>query len=172
MRGVMIFPSAPSEKASKIIRALCKIPADNAPKIKPPSSSFFGFCAAPFWWAVGFSAALTLLYLSENFRSAMLLKTVLYCGLIVSLYTVLVCLVYMSRSGIAVGKSTVITSSRRSLRLFTNIVPRGTIVENTLSQSIFQKRSGRCNCRLATAERTRLTARHLIKNEIPRYTPF
>ena len=172
LRGVMIFPSASSEKAPKIIRALCKIPVDNAPQIMPPKSSFFGFCAAPFWWAVGFSAALTLLYLSENFRSAMLLKTVLYSGLIVSLYTVLVCLVYMSRSGIAVGKSTFSVSSRRSLRLFTNIVPRGTIVENTISQSIFQKRGGLCNCRLATAERTRLTARHLVKSEIPRYTPF
>lgn len=172
LRGVMIFPSAPSDKALKIIRTLCNIPVDNAPQIKPPKSSFFGFCAAPFWWAVGFSAALTLLYLSENFRSAMLLKTVLYCGLIVSLYTVLVCLVYMNRSGIAVGKSSVSVSSRRSLRLFTNIVPRGTIIENTLSQSIFQKRGGLCNCRLATAERTRLTARHLVKNEIPRYTPF
>lgn len=172
LRGVMIFPSAPLDKAPKIIRTLCNIPAENAPQIKPPRSSFFGFCAAPFWWAVGLSAALVLVYLSEGFRSAMLLKTVLYCGLIVSLYTILVCFVYMKHSGISVGKSSVTVSQRRFLRLFINAVPRGTIVENTVSQSIFQERGGLCTCRLATAERTRLTARHLIKDEIPRYTPF
>lgn len=172
LRGVMIFPSAPSDKAPKIIRALCNIPVDNVPQIKPPKSSFFGFCAAPFWWAVGLSAALVLVYLSKSFRRAMLLKTVLYCALIISLYAVLVCLAYMKHSGIAAGKSAVSVSSRRSLRLFTSVVPRGTIVENTVSQSLFQKRGGLCNCRLATAERTRFTARHLVKNEIPRYTPF
>lgn len=172
LRGVMIFPSAPSDKAPKIIRALCNIPVDNAPQIRPPRSSFFGFCAAPFWWAVGLSAALVLVYFSKSFRSAMLLKIVLYCALIVSLYTILVCLVYMKHSGIAVGNSSVKVSQRRALRLFTDTVPRGTIIENTVSQSLFQKRGGLCNCRLATAERTRLTARHLVKNEIPRYTPF
>lgn len=172
LRGVMIFPSAPSASAPKIIHALCNIPVDSTPQIKPPRSSFFGFCAAPFWWAVGLSAALVLVYLSENFRSAMLLKTVLYSALIVSLYAVLVCFVYMKNSGISAGKSSVKVSQRRALRLFTNIVPRGTIIENTVSQSIFQKSSGLCTCRLATVERTKLTARHLIKNEIPRYTPF
>lgn len=172
LRGVMICPSAPSDKAPKIIRALCNIPVENAPMIKPPMSSFFGFCAAPFWWAVGFSAALALVYLSDNFRSAMLLKTVLYSALIVSLYAVLVCFVYMRHSGIAAGKTSVKVAQRRTLRLFTSAVPRGTIVQNTVSQSVFQKRGGLCTCRLATAERTRLTARHLIKSEIPRYTTF
>jgi len=172
MRSVMIFPSAPSSEAPKIIRTLCNIRVDSASEVRPPKSSFFGFCAVPFWWTVGTSVALVLVYLSEGLRSAMLLKTVLYCGLIVSLYTVPVCLVYMKHSGIAVGNSSVKVSQRRALRLFTGIVPSRAIAEKTLSQSIFQKRGGLCTCRLATAERTKLTARHLVKSEIPRYTTF
>lgn len=170
LRGVMIYPAVPSAKASKIIRALCGISVDNAPKIKPPRSSFLGFCAAPLWWTVGFSAALALVYLSESLRSAMLLKTALYCGLTASLYAVLVSLVCMSRSGLAVGERTVRLSMRRGLRLFAYSVPRGTVVEETLSQSIFQRRSGLCHIRMATVERTKLTARQLVKTEIPRRT--
>ncbi|MDE7362992.1 MAG: PH domain-containing protein [Oscillospiraceae bacterium] len=172
LRGVMIFPSAPSNKAPKITRALCNIPVDNAPQIKPPLSAFMGFCAAPLWWAAGLSGGLTLVYLSKWFRSAMLLKTVLYCGLIVSLYTVMVSLLCMLHSGLAAGERTVKLSMHRGLRLYTYTVPHRTIVEETFSQSIFQRRSGLCHFRLATSERLRLTARQLIKSEIPRYTPF
>ncbi len=172
LRGVMIFPSAPSSEAPKLIRTLCNIRVDGISEVRPPRSSFFGFCAVPFWWTVGTSAALVLVYLSESLRSAMLLKTVLYCVLIVSLYSIPVCFVYMKHSGISAGKSAVVVSSRHSLRLFTMAVPCGAIAEKTISQSIFQKRDGLCTCRLATAERTKLTARHLVKSEIPRYTPF
>lgn len=166
LRGVMIFPSAPVKTAPKIINTLCGIPIDGAPQIKPPRSSFFGFCAAPFWWAVGLSAALVTVYLFESLRSAMLLKTVLYCALIVSLYAVLVCFVYMKHSGISAGKSSVSVSMRRSLRLFISFVPHRTIVEKTLSQSVFQRRDDLCDCKLALAERTRLKARLLPKSEV------
>lgn len=166
LRGVMIFPSAPVKTAPKIIRTLCNIPIENAPQIKPPKSSFFGFCAAPFWWAAGLSAALATVYIFESLRSAMLLKTALYCGLIVSLYSVLVCFVYMKRSGISAGKHTVSVSQRRSLRLFTNFVPRGTISEKALSQSVFQRHDALCDCRLVLTERTRLKARLLPKSEV------
>ncbi|MCM1166450.1 MAG: PH domain-containing protein [Lachnospiraceae bacterium] len=170
VRGVMIYPAAPKAKAAKIIRALCNIPVDSGNGLKPPRSAFFGFCGAPFWWAVGFSAALALTYLSDS--PAMLLKTVLYCGLTVSLYAIPLCLVYMGRSGLSVGKTSVKLSARRGLRLFTIYVPRRTIAESTLSQSIFQRRSDLCHFRLAAADRQKLTARHLLKREIPRCIPF
>ncbi|MBD5384605.1 MAG: PH domain-containing protein [Ruminococcaceae bacterium] len=172
LRGVMIYPAVSKARSAKMIRVLCGILIDRAPQLKPPKSSFFGFCAAPFWWSIGFSAALALVYISDSLRSAMLLKTALYCGLIVSLYAVAVSLVCMSRSGLTVGEHTVKLSMRRGLRLFAYSVPHRTIVEETFSQSIFQRRSGLCHIRLATAERSRLTARQLIKSEIPRYTPF
>ena len=172
LRGVMIYPAVSKARSAKMIRTLCGIPIDRAPRLKPPKSSFFGFCAAPFWWTVGFSAALVLVYISESLRSAMLLKTALYCGLIVSLYAVAVSLVCMGRSGLNAGERTVKLSMRRGLRLYAYSVPRKIITENTLSQSVFQKRGGLCTCRLATAERTRLTARHLVKNEIPCHTTF
>lgn len=166
LRGVMIFPSAPDALAPKLLSTLCGIPADDAPRIKPPRSSFFGFCAVPFWWTVGLSAALALTYLSESLRSAMLLKTALYCALLVSLYALPVCLVCMKHSGISAGKRTVSVSHRQSLRLFTAVVPRGTIVENVLSQSVFQRRDELCSCKLVLAERTRLKARLLPKSEV------
>lgn len=170
VRGVMIYPAAVKAKAAKIIRVLCNIPIESAPRQKPPKSSFFGFCAVPFWWSVGFSAALALVYISDSLRSAMLLKTVLYCGLIVSLYAAAVSLVCMSRSGLTVGKRTVGLSMRRGLRLFAYSVPSGTITEETVSQSVFQRRTGLCHLRLATAERSRLTARQLVRKEIARRT--
>lgn len=166
LRGVMVFPFAPVKTAPKIIQTLCGIPLENTPRIKPPRSSFFGFCAAPFWWSVGLSAALVFVYLSDSLRSAMLLKTALYCALIVSLYAVLVCFVYMRHSGISAGKRSVSVSRRRSLRMFTNIAPCGTITEKTLSQSVFQMHDDLCNCKLALAERTRLKARLLPKSEV------
>ncbi len=172
LRGVMIFPSAPSDKAPKILRALCRLSTGNIPQIKPPRSSLFGFIAAPFWWAVGLSAALAFVYLTRQLREAMLLKTVLYCAFIVSLYAVVVCWIYMRRSGISVGETTVGVSLRSGLRLIAVTAPRETVVESALSQSVFQRGDGLCHVRLSTAERQRLTARHLVKSEIPRHTPF
>ncbi|MBD5130182.1 MAG: PH domain-containing protein [Ruminococcaceae bacterium] len=172
LRGVMIHPAARRAKSAKMIRALCGIPVDGAPKLKPPRSSFLGFCAAPLWWTVGFAAMLALVYISDGLRYAMLLKTALYSGLMISLYAVAVSLVCMSRSGLTVGERTVKLSMRRGLRLYAYSVPKVTLAEETISQSVFQRRSGLCHFRLATAERSRLTARQLIKSEIPRCTPF
>lgn len=172
LRGVMIHPAAPSGETARVIRTLCGIPAADAERCEPPPSAFLGFCAAPLWWTVGLSAALAVVYLSESLRSAMLLKTILYCGLIVSLYAVAVGLACMKLSGLAVGERTVRLSMRRGLRSYTYSVPRGAVAGETLSQSLFQRRSGLCHVRLATAERSRLTARQLIKSEIPRYTPL
>ncbi|GEM_PF-495496 len=172
LRGVMIFPSVPAANAAKIIRTLCGITIDNAAQIKPPRSSFFGFIATPFWWTVGLSAALAFVYLTKQLREAMLLKTVLYCAFIVSLYAVAVCWIYMIRSGLSVGETYIRVSSRRGLRLIAVTAPRETVVESALSQSVFQRGDGLCHVRLSTAERQRLTARHLVKSEIPRRTPF
>ncbi len=171
LRGVMIYPAVSKAKSAKLIRTLCDIPIDSSLRIKPPRSSFFGFCAVPCWWSVGLSAALVLVYISERLRSAMLLKTALYCGLIVSMYAVMVSLVCMSRSGLTVGKRTVKLSMRRGLRLFAYSVPRGAIAEETVSQSVFQRRSGLCHIRLATAECSRPVARHLVRKECPHHPP-
>lgn len=159
LRGVMIHPSAAD--TDKLLRILCGQPSENAPERRPPLSSFMGFCAAPLWWAAGLSCGLALVYLSDKMRGAMLLKTVLYCGLIVSLYSTVVGLLCMRRSGLAEGKRTVKLSMRRGLRLYAYTVPRGAITGKTLSKSLFQRRSGRCNIKLSTAERLKLTARQL-----------
>ncbi len=168
LRGVMIYPAVSRTRAAELIRTLCSIPDDGAPRLKPPRSSFFGFCAVPFWWSVGFTAMLALVYISDSLRSAMLLKTALYCGLIVSLYRIAVSLVCMSRSGLTIGKRSVQLSTRRGLRLFEYALPIKAITENTVSQSVFQRPTGLCNFRIVTRERVRITARQLLKREIPR----
>lgn len=172
LRGVMIHPAVTPVNTARLLRVLCGLSPENAPQVKPPLSAFMGFCAAPLWWAAGLSGGLTLVYLSKWLRSAMLLKTVLYCGLIVSLYTVVVSLLCMLHSEIAAGERTVKLSMRRGLRLYSYTVPRKAIIGKALSQSLFQRRSKLCHIRLLTVERLRLTARQLIKSEIPRYTPF
>lgn len=98
----------------------------------------------------------------------MLLKTALYCGLIVSLYAAAVSLVCMSRSGLTVGKYAVRLSMRRGMRLFEYSLPISAIAENTVSQSVFQRPTGLCNIRVVTLERLTITARQLLKREIPR----
>lgn len=170
LRGMMIYPAASRTRTAELLRTLCSIPDDSAPRLKPPKSSFFGFCAVPFWWSVGFTAMLALVYISDSLRSAMLLKTALYCGLIVSLYAAVVSLVCMSRSGLTVGKHAVRLSMRRGLRLFEYALPIKAITENTVSQSVFQRPTGLCNIRVVTLERLTITARQLLKREIPRRT--
>lgn len=161
LRNVMICPAVSTAKAGKLLRTLCGIADENAPRIKPPRSSFFGLCAVPFWWSVGFSAMLVFVYFSGTLRSAMLLKTALYCGLIVSLYHIAVSLVCMSRLGLTVGKYTVRLSMRRGLRLFEYSLPISEIAENAVSQSVFQHPNGLCNIRVVTLERLTITARQL-----------
>lgn len=166
LRNTMILPCVKRQNLGRAIHALCGM---TLPKFKtsPPKRAFMGFCGVPLGWSGAFAAALILVYCSDRLRSAMILKTALYSGIIVSLYAAAICLLYMKRSGISTGKN-VCVSSRIGLRLYNSVFPHGNIRMETRSQSPFQRESGLCNIRVFTIGRQKFLARQLIKSEIPR----
>lgn len=169
LRGVMICPCVKRKHLPHVLKRLCglKVPQK---KLASPKRAFFGHVAAPLSWFGAFSALLAAAHFSD--RPAMLLKTVLYCGIAVSLYAAALYLLYMSRSGIAVGEECAAVSARRGLRLYTAVFSVGAVNRVKNSQSVFQKRSGLCNFKLYTADREKFTARQLPKIECLRRTPF
>ncbi|MDE7397971.1 MAG: PH domain-containing protein [Oscillospiraceae bacterium] len=165
LRNTMILPCVKRENLGQAIHTLCGMTLPKS-KIAPPKRAFMGFCGAPLGWSAAFAASLVIVY-STRLRAAMLLKTALYSGIIVSLYATAVCLLYMKRSGIAAGES-VCVSSRKGLRLYNSVFPLGNIRMETRSQSLFQLKSGLCNIRVFTVGRKKFLARQLIKRETPR----
>ena len=168
-RGVMISPCVKHGKLSKTLKALCgvKLPEN---RLSSPKRALFGHIAAPLAWFGAFAALIVLAYFSNH--SVMLLKTVLFSGAIVSLYTAAMYLLYMPRSGIAFGKDNSAVSARRRLRLYTAVLPNNAIKQRGVSQNLFQKRSGLCNVKLALTERRKFTVRQISKTEYLRRIPF
>lgn len=169
LRGVMLLPCVKRDKLEKTLKALCgyKIPPN---KLSPPPSAFLGYTAAPLAWAGAFGALLFAAYHGEH--SAMLLKTVLYSGMVVSLYTAVLYLFYMYRSSLSADERFTAISARRGLRLYTAVFPSNIVTESAFKQSVFQRRRELCNFTLSLIERRSFTARQLPKNKFPRRIPF
>lgn len=168
LRGVMICPCVKRELLPKTLERLCgfKLPKN---RVKSPKRAFFGHIASPLSWLGALSAGLFAAYRLEYSE---LLKIALYCGILVNLYTVVLYLLFMSRSGVALDDGFAAVISRRGLRLYTAVFPRSACVRSTITQSIFQKRSGLCNRKIAVVGDRRYTARLLPKRERPRRIPF
>lgn len=164
LRGVMIHPAVRRKNYRKFLRAVCGISPEKTDKTAPPAKAFFGYCLAPIVWSVSLAATVTLFSFSEYFQYAMLIKTALYCGLTVSVYTAAVYLLYFRHSGIALGERFTRVAARRAMRLYTNVFPNEPVVREKISQSVFQRRSGLCNYKLCTHDRIRLIARQLPKS--------
>lgn len=150
-RGIMVCP------CSKRM----ELPAK---RLSSPKRAFFGHIAAPLAWLGAFAAALVAIGLTDH--SAMLLKTVLYSGVIVNLYTAVLYLLYMRRSGAAFGEKLLSVSARRGLRLYTVVFPRNALIGTNVSQSVFQRWSGSCNYKISLTERRKFTVRQLPKDEL------
>lgn len=165
LRSTMISPCVKRMDLPKTLRALGGI---ELPKsgISPPKRAFLGFCGVPLGWCGVFIAALAVVY-STRLRAAMLLKTALYSGFLVSLYAAAICLLYMKHSGIAAGES-VCVSARKGLRLYNSVFPRESIRMEKRSQSLFQRKSGLCNIKISMLGKRKFAARQIFKREIPR----
>lgn len=172
LRGVMIYPSANRASALKLVHILSGGRLGKDPKITPPKSAWFGYCAVPLWWSVGFAAALALVYIINVPYPTALLKTALYCGLFVSVYMAAVYLYYMGHSGIQSGSGVCRIAVRRSGRLYTAVLANGEVTAETVSQNMFQRRSGLCNLRLTTDEPRSLKARLIALEKVNQQTDF
>lgn len=160
LRGVMIYPCADRSVCIRLARILGgeRIGRKNAIAC-PPKKALFGYCAAPLWWSAGFAAALTFVYIADFPYSVMLLKTALYCGLFVNLYTAAVYLYYMKYSGITIDRGVCLIAARRSMRLYTAVFSENSVTAGTVSQSVFQRRAGLCNFKISTDEPLSFKAR-------------
>ena len=170
LRDVMIYPCADRKSFAKLSRIILgeehiergKSRAD----IRPPKRAVFGYCAVPIFWSGAFAALLMTVYRSTALRGAMLIRTALFCGLFVSLYTVILCLFYIKHSRLVFGERLCSVTARRSFRLYTAVFRKDTIIEDTLSQSVFQRRSGLCNYKISTSERRSFISRQLPRDRL------
>lgn len=169
LRGVIVSPCVKRSDLSEMQKALCglKLPKET---LSSPKSAFWGHIAAPLSWFGAFTAALIAVY--RWGYPAALLKTVLYSSAIVNFYTAALYLLYMYLSGISFEGTITAVTARRGLRLYTAVFPLDIVTLTTVSQSVFQRRSGRCNYRLELVEHRKFTARQLPKRELLRLTPF
>lgn len=165
-RGVMICPCVHRKKLSWILNELCGIKATDSPLFTSPHSAFFGHCSAPLSWSGIFSVTLIFVYSQSAFRWAMLLKTILYGGLIISLYTAAVYLYYMKFSGLSIGNQSFLIAFRRNMRLYRVFSPNGVAVRVTVSQNPFQRKSKLCTLKLSTSNREHFYGRQLPINII------
>lgn len=168
LRGVMICPCVRRDTLPKTLKALCgfELPQN---RVTSPKRAFFGHILAPLAWLGVFAAALFAAYRLDYSE---LLKIALYSGVIVKLYTIVLYLLYMSRSGIAVSVEFARITARRGLRLYTAVFPRSACERSTKTQSVFQKRTGLCHGKLTIIAAGSFTARQISKSKFLRRTPF
>lgn len=160
MRGVMIYPCAAKAHRNAGFSAA------------PPARALLGYCAAPLTWGGVFTTLLIIIYISGKLRGAMLLRTALWCGLIVSLYSAAVFLYYMKYSGMTLRGGIRKVTARRFMRLYTVTLNENIVTSRTISQNVFQRRSGLCNFKMTAAElrgAKKLKIRLVPKNEIDQY---
>ena len=166
-RGVMVYPAADRSSAHKLVHILSGERLGKTEMISPPKSAWFSYCAVPFWWSIGFAIALVIVYVFGKDRPTALLKTALYCGIFICVYAVLVYLYYMRYSGVKSNDHIMRVSFRRSMRLYTAFIFSDKTAANllpntvTITENIFQRRSGLCNFLLSTAEPRKIKARLL-----------
>lgn len=157
-RGVLVFPCADKSACRRILRAFFKIRMPNAPAARSPRRAVFGHCAVPLWLFFGFSAALFALLLSGN-GSALIIRTALTAGIIISAYLFLLFFLYMQRAVFSFSEEAFIISSRKSTALYTAFFPSSLVVGEVCRCSIFQRMSGLCNLKLLLIEKRHFTAR-------------
>lgn len=168
LRGVMILPCVKRDMLPKRLKTLCGFTMPQS-RLSSPKRAFFGHILAPFFRLGAFAAALFAAYRLEYSE---LLKIALYSGVIVNLYAAALYLLFMCRSGLAFGEDFAAVITRRGLRLYTAVFPRCTCELSTITQSVFQKRTGLCNQKISVVGDRKYTARQLPKREPPRHTAF
>lgn len=166
---VMLFPPVSRRAADRILSKMCRLPppGEQEKRIKPPFSALFGHCAAPLGWLAGFSAALILTFIAEPI-AADLVQSLLWCGVVISLWFTVTYAVYMRLSGASRAGGITGLSFRRGARLYTAVIPDEKIPLHILGRNIFQKFSGMCDITLAVAGRKCYKLRNVPHREITR----
>ena len=164
-REVMIFPCASKTAFRKILRLLFGFETTSQAPVKSPLRAVFGHCALPMWLFIGFSAALLLLFITGS-GAALITRTLLTAGILISAYLFLLFFLYMRSAESAFSDDFVMISTRKSAALYTAVFPRTLIGGAVLGQSVFQQMSGLCSLKISLPERKSLTARLIPKSSL------
>lgn len=166
-RGVMVFPCASEKARRKILRSFFGVRTRGTRSAKSPSRAVFGHCALPMWLFIGFSAMLALLFITGN-GSALITRTVLTAGIVISAYLFLLFFLYMRNAESSFNEDYVMISTRKSAALYTAFFPTTLISGSALSQTVFQQLSGLCTVKISLAERKSCTARLIPESSLNR----
>lgn len=176
---VMLFPPVSRRAADRILTKMCRVPPPDGGHVKPPFSALFGHCAVPLGWLGAFSGALLLTFIAEPI-AADLVQSVLWCGIVVSLWFTAAYAVYMRLSWLSYNGCTGFTSCarvsgntagiafRRGARLYTAVIPASKLVFTMTGRNLFQKFSGMCDITLCSAGRKQYRLRNVPYKEVQR----
>ena len=174
---VLLFPPVSRRTADRILTKMCHIPPPESGHVKPPFSAMFGHCAAPLGWLGAFTAALLLTFIAEPV-AADLVQSVLWCGIVVSLWFIAAYAVYMRLSWISwLSRSsscpveTAWIAFRRGARLYTAVIPAQKLAFTITGRNIFQRFSGMCDITLCGAGRKQYRLRNVPYDEVRRLFP-
>ena len=166
-RGVMVFPCASGKVRGKILRSFFGIRTRSARSVKSPSRAVFGHCLLPMWLFIGFSAMLALLFVT-GYGSALITRTVLTAGILISAYLFLLFFLYMRSAESAFSEDYLVISTRKSAALYTAFFPAHLISGAALSQTVFQQLSGLCTVKISLTEHRNCTARLIPESSLNR----
>lgn len=164
---VMLFPPVSRRTADRILSKMCRLPLPQEGRIKPPFSAIFGHCAVPLGWLAGFAAALALTFIAEPI-GADLVQSLLWSGVVISLWFTVTYAIYMRMSGASREHGMTGLAFRRGARLYTAVIPDVKIPMKKIGRNIFQKFSGMCDITLAVAGRRRYKLRNVPHRDIER----
>lgn len=164
-RGVMVFPCASGKVRGKLLRSFFGIKLRSTRSAKSPSRAVFGQCLLPMWLFIGFSAMLALLFITGN-SSALITRTVLTAGIVISAYLFLLFFLYMRSAESSFSEDFLMISTRKSAALYTAFFPTTLISEAVISQTVFQQLSGLCTLKINLTEPKSCTARLIPESSL------
>lgn len=164
-RGVMVFPCASRKVRGKILRSFFGIRLRSTRPVKSPNRAVFGHCLLPMWLFIGFSAMLALLFITGN-GSALITRTVLTAGILVSAYLFALFFLYMRSAESSFSEDFLMISTRKSAALYTAFFPTTFIGGAVLSRTVFQQLSGLCTVKISLTEHKSCTARLIPESSL------
>lgn len=173
-RKVMILPCADKWRCERLLRSYFGMSVPDKMPVKSPNRAVFGHCAVPMWLFAIFSVLFALLFITGN-ESALLLRSALTAGMIISGYLTALYALYMKSENHVFSRNFTAISCKKTAALYTAFlpcgilfssgkwgefaVPRGLPVSATLSQSAFDKLSALCTLKVTLPERSAFRAR-------------
>ena len=163
VHGIMVFPPVRRPVAQRLCRMFFGI--TSAPiQIRPSKGQLIGHIALPLGIMSGFFVALILSYIAQHSGYSPptpLLRSILWTGILASLWLAVAYGIYMLRTGIGTQPSALRITARKGARLLTAIIPQNRLCSQKISGSILSRRRGICDYSVTAAGKLRLKVRRI-----------